>query len=113
MYNGPSGPRISLTMTFSSAHAALATNIAPTAKQTILGALILILFRLAAARRNIYSAPTDAEGAHRLCIGVWRFERARRPWRASDTSSRNVRAQPGRQRTDSVGVLPDLQCDVD
>ena len=56
-------------MTFSSAHAALATNIAPTAKQTILGALILILFRLAAARRNIYSAPTDAEGAHRLCIG--------------------------------------------
>jgi hypothetical protein len=43
-------------MTFSSAHAALATNIAPTAKQTILRALILILFRLAAARRNIYSA---------------------------------------------------------
>src|SRR6476620_5610605 len=56
MYNGPSGPRISLTMTFSSAHAVLATNIAPTTKQTILRALILILFRLAAARRNIYSA---------------------------------------------------------
>jgi hypothetical protein len=43
-------------MTFSSAHTALATNIAATAKQTILRALILILFRLTAARRNIYSA---------------------------------------------------------
>ena len=56
MYNGPSGPRISLTMTFSSAHTAVAANIAPTAKQIILLALILIPFRLAAARRNIYSA---------------------------------------------------------
>src|SRR6266699_6792273 len=42
MYNGPSGPRILLTMEISSAHAAVAANIAPTAKQRILLALIFI-----------------------------------------------------------------------
>src|SRR6266446_987506 len=45
MYNGPSGPRRLLTMVISSARAA--ANIAPTAKQIILLALILIPFRLA------------------------------------------------------------------
>src|SRR3989440_8250868 len=45
MYNGPSGPRILLTMTVSSAYAVVATNIAATAKQIILFALILIPFR--------------------------------------------------------------------
>src|SRR5437868_7409179 len=40
MYNGPSGPRIFLTITVSSAHAAVAANIAPTTKQIILLALI-------------------------------------------------------------------------
>src|SRR6266478_1977396 len=47
MYNGPSGPRSLLTMVISSARAAVAANIAPTAKQIILLALILIPFRLA------------------------------------------------------------------
>src|SRR5436305_7827193 len=47
MYNGPSGPRRLLTMVISSARAAVAANIAPTAKQIILLALILIPFRLA------------------------------------------------------------------
>src|SRR5947199_6009889 len=47
MYNGPSGPRRLLTMVISSARAAVAANIAPTAKQIILFALILIPFRLA------------------------------------------------------------------
>src|SRR5437667_3934929 len=42
MYNGPSGPRILLTMEISSAHAAVAANIAPTAKQIILLIFILI-----------------------------------------------------------------------
>jgi hypothetical protein len=41
-------------MEISSADAAVAVNIAPTAKQIILLALILIPFRLAAARRNIF-----------------------------------------------------------
>src|SRR6266404_8271518 len=47
MYNGPSGPRRSLTMVISSAQAAVPANIAPTAKQIILLVLILIPFRLA------------------------------------------------------------------
>src|SRR6266566_1145578 len=47
MYNGPSGPRRLLTTVISSARAAVAANIAPTAKQIILLALILIPFRLA------------------------------------------------------------------
>src|SRR6184192_2544535 len=47
MYNGPSGPRRLLTMVISSARAAVAANIAPTAKQISLFALILIPFRLA------------------------------------------------------------------
>src|SRR5438046_2220276 len=40
MYNGPSGPRILLTMRVSSVPVAVAANIAPTARQIIL--LILI-----------------------------------------------------------------------
>src|SRR5881397_2366295 len=47
MYNGPSGPRRLLTTEISSAHAAVTANIALTAKQIILLALILIPFRLA------------------------------------------------------------------
>src|SRR3979409_2476861 len=47
MYNGPSGPRILLTIEISPAPAAVAANIAPTAKQIILFALISIPFRLA------------------------------------------------------------------
>src|SRR6478736_8390649 len=43
MYNGPSGPRISLTMTVSSAYITVAAHIATTALQIILLALILIL----------------------------------------------------------------------
>src|SRR5260370_5688365 len=42
MYNGPSGPRILLTMRVSSACTAVAANIAPTAKQKTLLTLILI-----------------------------------------------------------------------
>src|SRR6266446_3223560 len=45
MYNGPSGPRTLLTMRVSPAAAAVAANIAPTAQQIILVALILIPFR--------------------------------------------------------------------
>src|SRR5947208_14340379 len=45
MYNGPSGPRILLTMEISSAHT-VAANIAPTPQQIILLTLILIPFRL-------------------------------------------------------------------
>src|SRR6266704_5041185 len=47
MYNGPSGPRRLPTMVISSARAAVAANIAPTAKQIILLALIFIPCRLA------------------------------------------------------------------
>src|SRR5207302_7208322 len=42
MYNGPSGPKTSLTMEVSSARAAVPTNIPATAKQIILLDLILI-----------------------------------------------------------------------
>src|SRR5436309_15835639 len=45
-------------MTVSSAYIAVAANIAPTAKQIILPALILFPFQLGAARGNIYSART-------------------------------------------------------
>src|SRR5438067_12886275 len=73
MYNGPSGPRISLAMTFSSAHAALATNIAPTAKQTILRALILIPFPVSSGwTQHLFGTLADGERAHRLRIGMRR-----------------------------------------
>src|SRR5437867_9379600 len=43
MYNGPSGPSTLLTKVISSAHVAVAVNIAPMAKQIILLAFIFLL----------------------------------------------------------------------
>src|SRR6266567_8002512 len=64
MYNGPSGPRILLTMTVSSAHIAVAANIAPTAAQIILLTFILILSFQRRLDATLFGARADAE-----CIG--------------------------------------------
>src|SRR5436190_10986513 len=61
MYNGPSGPRILLTMIVSSAYIAVAANIAPTAKQLILLNLILIPFPVnSGSMQHLFGAMADA-----------------------------------------------------
>src|SRR5437867_10071253 len=75
MYNGPSGPRRLLTMVISSARAAVAANIALTAKQIILLALILIPFRL--ARLENLNGPIkfiNLKDRHRHGISINRIE---------------------------------------
>jgi len=57
-------------MEISSAAAAVAANIAPTAKQIILLALISIPFLSAAVRGNFFDPLAEAESAHRSRIGM-------------------------------------------
>src|SRR6266536_2848979 len=71
MYNGPSGPRILLTMEISSAHA-VAANIAPNAKQMILLTLILIRPVGSSWTQHLFGRAIDAEGSERFRVWVRR-----------------------------------------
>src|SRR5437899_7572927 len=71
MYNGPSGPRTLLTTEISSAPAAVAANIAPTAKQIILR-IMLIRPVGSSWTQHLFGRATDAEGTERFRVWVRR-----------------------------------------